>query len=145
MEYGTRISHNKTTALIISSNTTTNVTQIDIDNPATTSAAATHATTTSASGTAGGVDDLAWCSTSFKALGSSSSSAAAWQARSVSDIKMSSIYKRSSTEAPAELYRKDLISAMKLPENQMFNIIGQANVAGSIIKCLIEVKNMMRY
>lgn len=42
-----------------------------------------------------------------KAAGSqgSSSSAATWQARSVSDIKMSSIYNRSSTEAPAELYR----------------------------------------
>lgn len=37
-----------------------------------------------------------------------SSSAIAWQARSVADIKMSSIYNRSSTEAPAELYRLDL-------------------------------------
>lgn len=37
--------------------------------------------------------------------GASTSSAAAWQPRSVSDIKISSIYNRSSTEAPAELYR----------------------------------------
>lgn len=47
-------------------------------------------------------------STSVRVAGvsqGSSSSAAAWQARSVADIKISSIYNRSSTEAPAELYR----------------------------------------
>ncbi|XP_065359054.1 PHD finger protein rhinoceros [Calliphora vicina] len=66
----------------------------------------------------GGEDIIS--STSAKAAGSqgSSSSVATWQARSVSDIKMSSIYNRSSTEAPAELYRKDLISAMKLPDSE---------------------------
>lgn len=56
--------------------------------------------------TAVGGDEII-SSTSAKAAGSqgSSSSVATWQARSVSDIKMSSIYNRSSTEAPAELYR----------------------------------------
>lgn len=41
-----------------------------------------------------------------------------WQLRPVSDLKMSSIYNRSASEAPAELFRKDLISAMKLPDNE---------------------------
>ncbi|XP_047040403.1 PHD finger protein rhinoceros-like [Helicoverpa zea] len=43
---------------------------------------------------------------------------ALWQLRPVSDLKMSSIYNRSASEAPAELFRKDLISAMKLPDNE---------------------------
>nr|XP_023014025.1 PHD finger protein rhinoceros [Leptinotarsa decemlineata] len=38
-----------------------------------------------------------------------------WQPRS-SDLK--SIYNRTTTEAPAELFRKDLISAMKLPDSE---------------------------
>lgn len=41
--------------------------------------------------------------------------AASWQPRN--DIK-SSIYNRSAPEAPAELFRKDLISAMKLPDSE---------------------------
>lgn len=88
---------------LISSNTTNNINttanpQIDTDNPP-------HAS----SSIGGNAGDEPMCSTSSKAVGlqggCSSSSAAAWQARSVSDIKMSSIYNRSSTEAPAELYR----------------------------------------
>jgi hypothetical protein len=42
-------------------------------------------------------------------------SLAAWQPRS-NDLK--SIYNRTTTEAPAELFRKDLISAMKLPDSE---------------------------
>lgn len=45
-------------------------------------------------------------------------SGAAWQARPLSDVKMSSIYNRSAPEPPAELFRKDLISAMKLPDSE---------------------------
>lgn len=40
-----------------------------------------------------------------------------WTPRST-DLKMSTIYNRSATEAPAELFRKDLISAMKLPDSE---------------------------
>lgn len=47
-----------------------------------------------------------------------SSSSSAWQARSLSDLKLSSIYNRSAPEPPAELFRKDLISAMKLPDSE---------------------------
>ncbi|KAI4503528.1 hypothetical protein M0802_000931 [Mischocyttarus mexicanus] len=43
---------------------------------------------------------------------------ASWTPRPVSDIKISSIYNRSAAEAPAELFRKDLISAMKLPDSE---------------------------
>ncbi|CAO1345134.1 unnamed protein product [Diamesa serratosioi] len=50
--------------------------------------------------------------------GCQSSSAATWQARPHLDLKMSSIYNRSAPEAPAELFRKDLISAMKLPDSE---------------------------
>lgn len=46
------------------------------------------------------------------------SSTTAWQARPLSDVKMSSIYNRSAPEPPAELFRKDLISAMKLPDSE---------------------------
>lgn len=45
-------------------------------------------------------------------------SSSAWQARSLSDLKLSSIYNRSAPEPPAELFRKDLISAMKLPDSE---------------------------
>lgn len=38
-----------------------------------------------------------------------------WQPRT-NDLK--SIYNRTTTEAPAELFRKDLISAMKLPDSE---------------------------
>ncbi|XP_060809407.1 PHD finger protein rhinoceros [Amyelois transitella] len=41
---------------------------------------------------------------------------ALWQLRP--DVKMPSIYNRSASEAPAELFRKDLISAMKLPDSE---------------------------
>ncbi|KAL1456305.1 hypothetical protein WDU94_001047 [Cyamophila willieti] len=38
---------------------------------------------------------------------------------SYSDLKsMNTIYNRNTTEAPAELFRKDLISAMKLPDSE---------------------------
>lgn len=47
-----------------------------------------------------------------------SSTSSAWQARSLSDLKLSSIYNRSAPEPPAELFRKDLISAMKLPDSE---------------------------
>lgn len=46
------------------------------------------------------------------------STSSAWQARSLSDLKISSIYNRSAPEPPAELFRKDLISAMKLPDSE---------------------------
>ncbi|KAG4067456.1 hypothetical protein HA402_009693 [Bradysia odoriphaga] len=41
-----------------------------------------------------------------------------WQPRPIIDLKISSIYNRSAPEAPAELFRKDLISAMKLPDSE---------------------------
>lgn len=53
--------------------------------------------------------------TSAAALHSSSS---IWQPRPITDLKMNSIYNRSAPEAPAELFRKDLISAMKLPDSE---------------------------
>lgn len=40
----------------------------------------------------------------------------AWQSRPINDLK--GIYNRTTTEAPAELFRKDLISAMKLPDSE---------------------------
>ncbi|KAJ4448955.1 hypothetical protein ANN_00347 [Periplaneta americana] len=43
---------------------------------------------------------------------------AVWTPRPLNDLKISSIYNRSATEAPAELFRKDLISAMKLPDSE---------------------------
>lgn len=46
------------------------------------------------------------------------STSSTWQARSVNDLKLSSIYNRSAPEPPAELFRKDLISAMKLPDSE---------------------------
>lgn len=49
---------------------------------------------------------------------SPSTTSSAWQARSLSDLKLSSIYNRSAPEPPAELFRKDLISAMKLPDSE---------------------------
>ncbi|XP_047345699.1 PHD finger protein rhinoceros [Vespa velutina] len=51
-------------------------------------------------------------------MASSSQGGASWTPRPVSDIKISSIYNRSAAEAPAELFRKDLISAMKLPDSE---------------------------
>lgn len=48
----------------------------------------------------------------------SSQGGASWTPRPLSDIKISSIYNRSAAEAPAELFRKDLISAMKLPDSE---------------------------
>lgn len=48
----------------------------------------------------------------------STTTSSAWQARSLSDLKLSSIYNRSAPEPPAELFRKDLISAMKLPDSE---------------------------
>lgn len=49
---------------------------------------------------------------------SSGASTSAWLARPLTDVKMSSIYNRSAPEPPAELFRKDLISAMKLPDSE---------------------------
>lgn len=43
-------------------------------------------------------------------------SGAPWTPRPLADIK--SIYNRAAAEAPAELFRKDLISAMKLPDSE---------------------------
>ncbi|CAG4942989.1 unnamed protein product [Colias eurytheme] len=43
---------------------------------------------------------------------------ALWQLRPVSDLKMSSIYNRNASEAPAELFRKDFISMMKLADSE---------------------------
>lgn len=51
-------------------------------------------------------------------MASTSQGGASWTPRPLSDIKISSIYNRSATEAPAELFRKDLISAMKLPDSE---------------------------
>lgn len=58
----------------------------------------------------------ATASTSSAAAVASTSSA--WQARPLTDVRMSSIYNRSAPEPPAELFRKDLISAMKLPDSE---------------------------
>lgn len=44
------------------------------------------------------------------------SSSKSWQPKPHNDLK--SIYNRSAPEAPAELFRKDLISAMKLPDSE---------------------------
>ncbi|XP_034952499.1 PHD finger protein rhinoceros [Chelonus insularis] len=54
------------------------------------------------------------------AASSSQGGGASWTPRPLghSDIKISSIYNRSTAEAPAELFRKDLISAMKLPDSE---------------------------
>jgi hypothetical protein len=41
-----------------------------------------------------------------------------WTPGPLSDLKMSNIYNRSAPEAPAELFRKDLISAMKIPDSE---------------------------
>ena len=51
-------------------------------------------------------------------MASTSQGRASWAPRPHSDIKISSIYNRSTTEATAELFRKDLISAMKLPDSE---------------------------
>lgn len=51
-------------------------------------------------------------------MASSSQGGSSWTPRPLSDIKISSIYNRSAAEPPAELYRKDLISAMKLPDSE---------------------------
>lgn len=56
-----------------------------------------------------------------ESVASGSHSTISWTPRPLSDIKISSIYNRSATEAPAELFRKDLISAMKLPDNEPLN------------------------
>lgn len=48
-------------------------------------------------------------------LAGGAASTSNWQPRS-SDLK--TIYNRSAVEAPAELFRKDLISAMKLPDSE---------------------------
>lgn len=45
-----------------------------------------------------------------------STSTKSWQPKPHSDLK--GIYNRSAPEAPAELFRKDLISAMKLPDSE---------------------------
>ena len=45
-------------------------------------------------------------------------SSSSWQPKI---ITMTSIYNRSAPEAPAELFRKDLISAMKLPDSEPLN------------------------
>uniref|UniRef100_A0A0A9YFX3 PHD finger protein rhinoceros n=1 Tax=Lygus hesperus TaxID=30085 RepID=A0A0A9YFX3_LYGHE len=45
-----------------------------------------------------------------------------WTPRPNSDLKISAIYNRNATEAPAELFRKDLISAMKLPDSEPLSI-----------------------
>lgn len=47
---------------------------------------------------------------------STSSASKSWQPKPHSDLK--GIYNRSAPEAPAELFRKDLISAMKLPDSE---------------------------
>ncbi|XP_063239806.1 PHD finger protein rhinoceros-like [Bacillus rossius redtenbacheri] len=52
------------------------------------------------------------------ALAAAAAAGNAWVPRPLSDLKISSIYNRSATEAPAELFRKDLISAMKLPDSE---------------------------
>lgn len=44
------------------------------------------------------------------------STSKSWQPKPHNDLK--SIYNRSAPEAPAELFRKDLISAMKLPDSE---------------------------
>lgn len=47
-----------------------------------------------------------------------SASKTPWTPRYLSDLKSSNIYNRNAIEAPAELFRKDLISAMKLPDSE---------------------------
>lgn len=50
------------------------------------------------------------------AAAAAASSSKSWQPKSQLDLK--GIYNRSAPEAPAELFRKDLISAMKLPDSE---------------------------
>lgn len=61
----------------------------------------------------GGGSSLSAAAAAALAAASSSKS---WQPKSGSDLK--GIYNRSAPEAPAELFRKDLISAMKLPDSE---------------------------
>lgn len=58
------------------------------------------------------------CGSGGTGAGVNSGNSASWTPRPLSDIKISSIYNRSAVEAPAELFRKDLISAMKLPDSE---------------------------
>ena len=51
-----------------------------------------------------------------EAMASSSQGGSSWTPRP--HEKISNIYNRSVAEPPAELYRKDLISAMKLPDSE---------------------------
>lgn len=44
-----------------------------------------------------------------------------WTPRNVGDMKTNAIYNQRAPEAPAELFRKDLISAMKLPDSEPLN------------------------
>lgn len=79
-----------------------------------------HSGGTSASGNGGKDDDsspvygggVGGLASTFATASSSKS----WQPKPHSDMK--SIYNRSAPEAPAELFRKDLISAMKLPDSE---------------------------
>lgn len=69
----------------------------------------------SAAANAANADDEAIQSSSGTTTGSNLLSKS-WQPKPHSDMK--SIYNRSAPEAPAELFRKDLISAMKLPDSE---------------------------
>ncbi|CAB0041522.1 unnamed protein product [Trichogramma brassicae] len=53
-------------------------------------------------------------------MASSSQGGSSWTPRP--QERISNIYNRSVAEAPAELYRKDLISAMKLPDSEPLNL-----------------------
>ncbi|KAG5677385.1 hypothetical protein PVAND_007148 [Polypedilum vanderplanki] len=64
------------------------------------------------------LDNEEFTSPSSSNGGGTHQSTTVWQARPHLDLKMSSIYNRSAPEAPAELFRKDLISAMKLPDSE---------------------------
>lgn len=83
-----------------------------------------NATSLKSGGTSGAVGNSGVSGTPTKAGGSSAASALnaadpsskSWQPKSQNDLK--GIYNRSAPEAPAELFRKDLISAMKLPDSE---------------------------
>lgn len=88
--------------------------------PAKASAAAAAAAAAAASSSSAVLDDEDAClmGNNSNAAAMNSSSGLSWQPRHVTDLKISSIYNRSAPEAPAELFRKDLISAMKLPDSE---------------------------
>lgn len=69
-----------------------------------------------AGGGGGGDNNGSYGLSSSQAANAIASTSKSWQPKPHNDLK--SIYNRSAPEAPAELFRKDLISAMKLPDSE---------------------------